>query len=114
MKRFIVSALCVSVFFLGLGTLIEKVGARFKSDEKALELIRAAKTAIGGDNSLAGIQSLRIKGTTSHTFKHDGTELTVRDHKDLVIDGKSQRWLEVRDSARHTGWLRSDQVTLIP
>jgi tetratricopeptide (TPR) repeat protein len=48
-----------------------------------------------------------------HQF-HDGTELTVRDHKDLVIDGKSQRWLEVRDSARHTGWLRSDQVTLIP
>jgi tetratricopeptide (TPR) repeat protein len=45
---------------------------------------------------------------------HDGTELTVRDSKDLVSDGQTQRWLEVRDSARHSGWLRSDQVTLIP
>jgi hypothetical protein len=74
MKRFLVSALCISVFFLGLGTLIEKVGARFKSDEKALDLIKAARTAIGGGDSIAGIQSLRIKGTTTNTFKIDGIE----------------------------------------
>lgn len=47
-----------------------------------------------------------------HQFR-DGTELTVRDRKDLIVDGQTQLWLEVRDAARHTGWLRSDQVTLI-
>jgi len=85
MKRFIVSALCVSVFFLGLGTLIEKVGARFKSDEKALDLIKAAKTAVGGDNAIAGIQSLRIKGTTTHTFKIDGTERTDNGETEIAM-----------------------------
>lgn len=85
MKRFIVSVLSVSVFFLGLGTLVEKVGAKFRSDEKALELIRAAKTAIGGDNAIAGIQSLRIKGTTTHTFKADGTERTVNGETEIAM-----------------------------
>ena len=85
MKRFIVSVLSVSVFFLGLGTLIEKVGARFKSDEKALELIRAARTAIGGDNAIAGIQSLRIKGTSTHTFKVDGTERSENGETEIAM-----------------------------
>jgi hypothetical protein len=74
MKRFVISALCVSVFFVGLGVLVEKVGARFRSDEKALELIKAARTAIGGDSSLAGIQSLRIKGNSVNTWRMQGTE----------------------------------------
>jgi hypothetical protein len=85
MKRFIVSALCVAVFFLGLGTLIEKVGARFKSDEKALDLIRAAKAAVGGDSAIAGIQSLRIKGTTTHTFRVDGTEKTESGETEIAM-----------------------------
>ena len=85
MKRFIVSALCVSVFFLGLGTLIEKVGAKFKSDERALELIRAAKTAIGGDNAIAGVQSLRIKGTTTNVFKIDGTERSENGETEIAL-----------------------------
>ena len=85
MKRFIVSVLSVSVFFLGLGALIEKVGARYKSDEKALELIRAAKAAIGGDSAIAGIQSLRIKGTTTHTFKADGIERTENGETEIAM-----------------------------
>ena len=52
MKSFIVSVLCVSVFFIGLGSLVDKVGATFKSDEKALELVRKARQAIGGDNAV--------------------------------------------------------------
>ena len=47
MKRFIVSILCVSVFFIGLGSLAEKAGARFKSDPRALEIIKQARQAIG-------------------------------------------------------------------
>ena len=49
MKKFAVSVLTISVFFVGLGSLAEKVGARFKSDEKALEIIGKARTAIGGE-----------------------------------------------------------------
>ena len=85
MKRFLISVLCVSVFFLGLGTLIEKVGARFKSDEKALALIKAARAAIGGDSAISGIQSLRIKGATTHTFKIDGTDRSETGETEIAL-----------------------------
>jgi hypothetical protein len=109
MKRFIVSVLSVSVFFLGLGTLIEKVGARFKSDEKALELIRAAKTAIGGDNAIAGIQSLRIKGTTTHAFKVDGTERTENGETEIAMQlpDKLSKMVKI---GRADGEMPGDQI----
>lgn len=69
MKKFIVSVLFVTVFSIGLGALVEKAGARFKSDEKALALIKQARAAIGGDQSIADVRSMIIKGNTSITFK---------------------------------------------
>ena len=74
MKKFILSVLCVSVFFVGLGALVEKTGAKFKSDEKALALIAKARLAIGGDGAIAGVQSIRIVGQTTRNIKIDGTE----------------------------------------
>ena len=53
MKRFIVSILCVTVFFIGLGGLVEKVAAGFKSDERALAIIKQARAAIGGEANIA-------------------------------------------------------------
>lgn len=74
MKRFFLSILCVSIFFLCLGALVEKTGARFKSDERALDLVRKARVALGGDAALASVQSLRIVGQTTRTVKIDGVE----------------------------------------
>ena len=74
MKRFIISILCVTVFCVGLGALVDKAGARFKSDERALALIKQARIAIGGEQSIADVRSMIIKGNTSITFKtKDGT-----------------------------------------
>ena len=58
MKRFIISVLSVTVFCVGLGALVEKVGAKFKSDEKALALIKQARIAIGGEQSIADVRSM--------------------------------------------------------
>ena len=85
MKKFIISALCVATFFLGLGAVVDKVTAKFKSDEKALALIKAARTAIGGDNAIAGVQSLRINGTSTHTFKIDGAERSENGETEIAI-----------------------------
>ena len=74
MKRFFVSVLFAAVFFVGLGALVENVGAKFRSDEKALALINAARTAIGGDSAVAAVQSLRVTGRATRTFKIDGAE----------------------------------------
>jgi len=47
-----------------------------------------------------------------HQFR-DGTELTVLDQKDLGAGDQKQVWLQVRDGANHSGWLKSDQVAVI-
>ncbi|HEX8369455.1 MAG TPA: hypothetical protein VF604_12995 [Pyrinomonadaceae bacterium] len=73
MKKFIVSILCAATFFIGLGGLIEGVGARFKSDERALELVRQARQAVGGEQSIAAVRSLTISGRVTKTFDFDGT-----------------------------------------
>lgn len=85
MKKFIISVLCAAVFFIGLGTLVEKAGARFKTDEKALELVRKARVAIGGDSAIASVKSLRIVGQTSRTFKVEGVDRTESGETEIAI-----------------------------
>ena len=85
MKRFIISILCVSVFFVGLGALVDKAGANFRSDEKALALVRQARVAIGGDSAIAGVQSLRIVGQTTRNIKIDGTERAETGETEIAL-----------------------------
>lgn len=73
MKKFIISVLCVAVFFTGLGSLVQNAGAKFKSDERALELVRLARTALGGEEAIANVKSLSIKGRQTMTFNINGT-----------------------------------------
>jgi hypothetical protein len=72
MKKFIISILCVAVFFTGLGSLVQNVGAKFKSDERALELVRRARIAIGGEESITNVKSLSINGKQTMTFNVGG------------------------------------------
>lgn len=73
MKKFIFTVLCTAVFFLGLGGLFEKASARFKSDEKALVLIRQARQAIGGDANLNNVRSFSATGKISKTLNLETT-----------------------------------------
>ena len=77
MKRFIITILSVAVFFVGLGSLVENVGARFKSDEKALDLVRKARVAIGGDAAINAVQSMRIVGKTTRSSQPDQAETEI-------------------------------------
>lgn len=78
MKKFIISVLCVAVFFIGLGNLVQETSARFKSDERALVLIRQAQTAIGGEAAIRNVTSLTMSGTVAKTFDADGAAKTVQ------------------------------------
>ncbi|HXG84344.1 MAG TPA: hypothetical protein VNI84_09975 [Pyrinomonadaceae bacterium] len=84
MKRFIISVLCVAVFFIGLGSLVEKTGARFKSDERALEIIKQARAAIGGEAAIKNVSGLTVTGRVAQTFNLDGTART--EQGDLEIN----------------------------
>jgi hypothetical protein len=68
--------LCVSVFFIGLGNLIERASASFKSDDKALELLSKARAAIGGDAAIGGVRSMTITGRATKTFEVEGAART--------------------------------------
>lgn len=98
MKRFILSVLCVSVFFVGLGALVDKAGARFRSDEKALELVRKARIAIGGDAAINNIQSLRIVGqsTRNSTVAGNATSETGETEIAMQFPDKLMRTMKFR------------------
>ncbi|MEO6334642.1 MAG: hypothetical protein ABIO91_06615 [Pyrinomonadaceae bacterium] len=85
MKRFIVSVLCVTVFCVGLGALVEKARASFKSDEKALGIIKQARLAIGGDQSIAQVRSMIIKGNTTLTVKIDGATRNEQGETEIAM-----------------------------
>ncbi|HMJ09354.1 MAG TPA: hypothetical protein VK468_10140, partial [Pyrinomonadaceae bacterium] len=54
--------------------LVDKAGAKFKSDEKALTLLRQARQAIGGDSAVDGVRSMSITGTTTRTVRTESGE----------------------------------------
>lgn len=85
MKRFFVSVLGVSLFFVCLGSVVDRVGARFKSDEKALDIIKKARTAIGGDAAIAEVRGLVIKGQTSKTISINGAESLEQGETEIVF-----------------------------
>jgi hypothetical protein len=97
MKRFIVSVLCVSVFFIGLGSLIENAGARFKSDEKALALIAEARQAIGGEVNIKNVRSMTITGNSTHTFEAEGVSRTEQGGLEINFEfpGKFNKSLRI-------------------
>ena len=40
----------------------------------------------------------------------DGAEVNVLDQKEVTAADKTQTWLQVRDLAGRTGWVKSDQI----
>lgn len=90
MKKFIISVLCVSVFFIGLGSLIQKAGARFKSDERSLALIKQAQIAIGGETAVRSVKSMSIVGNVTKTFNFDGTARTEQGELEINLQLPNQ------------------------
>jgi hypothetical protein len=85
MKKFFVYVSCVSLLFVGLGAMVDTVGAKFKSDAKALEIITKARQAIGGDAALAAVRSLIVKGQTTHTMKIDGVDKIEQGETEIAM-----------------------------
>jgi hypothetical protein len=105
MKKFIVMILTVTTFFVGLGGLIEGVGARFKSDEKALELIKRARAAVGGENAIAGVRSMTITGKATKTFEFDGAQRSEQGDLEINFElpNRMSRMLKIGDAEKAGG-----------
>jgi hypothetical protein len=85
MKKFALTVVGAAVFFTGLGAIVENAGAKGKSDERALELVRKARLAIGGDAAINGVQSMRIVGQTTRSIKLDGAERSEQGETEIAL-----------------------------
>lgn len=105
MKRFIVLVLCISVFFIGLGGLVDSVGAKFKSDDKALQLLALARQAVGGEANIKAVQSMSIAGRATKTFVFDGAERSEQGDWELnmQLPNKFSKMMKVRIEDTGTG-----------
>lgn len=103
--------LCVSTFFIGLGGLIESVSARFKSDERALEIMRLARQAIGGEDNIKAMQSLTITGKASKTFEFDDVARVERGEWELNLQlpNKLNKLLKI-ETENNVGSTNSQQT----
>ncbi|MGE3466310.1 MAG: hypothetical protein AB7J13_05200 [Pyrinomonadaceae bacterium] len=117
MKRFILSVLAVSVFFLGVGALVEQTGAKFKSDEKALDLVRKARLAIGGDPAIAAVQSMRIVGRTKQTINVNGVERVEEGTTEIAMQfpDKYSKILKmgIDNGTGNANWVTDKQVDVV-
>ena len=111
MKKFIFATLTVSMVFVGLGAMIEGVRAKFKSDEKALEIIRAARTAIGGDAKLREIRGLVITGKTTLSHKVAGVEKSSTNDTEIALQFPDKWMKTIKIGDANGSAMRSHSVT---
>lgn len=113
MKKFFVTILLVSTFFIGLGALVDRAGATIKSDAKALELIRLARAAIGGDANIENIRSLTITGNSTHFFDKDGLPQTEQGTLEINLQLPNQFNKMVRIGNPENDGLHKKRVEVI-
>lgn len=90
MKRFVVSTMVASLAFIGAGAVVDKVIGGSKSDEKALEIIAKARTAIGGDSAIGSVKSFVIKGQTSKTVNINGAERIEQGETEIAFESPNR------------------------
>ncbi|HQU93050.1 MAG TPA: hypothetical protein PLK77_12170 [Pyrinomonadaceae bacterium] len=90
MKRFVVSTMVASLAFIGAGAVVDKVIGGSKSDEKALEIIAKARTAIGGDSAISSVKSFVIKGQTSKTININGGEKIEQGETEIAFESPNR------------------------
>ena len=110
MKRFISTVFGVAIFFVGVGALVEKTGAKFKSDDRALELIQKARQAIGGDSAIRGIKSLRIVGQTTRNFRVKGLERSESGQTEIALQFPDKMMRSTNIGSGEQNGLRSKSV----
>ena len=115
MKKFFVMILLVSTFFIGLGSLVDRARANLKSDARALELIRQARTAIGGEENIKNVRSLTISGSSTHFFNREGSQQSEQGNLEINLQLPNQfnKMVKIGDSDKGAGTQIRKEVQVI-
>lgn len=68
-KKITILFLQISLVWMGVSVLVDSVSATKQNSERALELIRQARAAIGGERAVNNIQNLSMKGKSRRILK---------------------------------------------
>ena len=68
-KKMTILFVQLSLVWMGISVVMNTVSATKKDGERALELLRQARAAIGGDVAVKNVQSLSMKAKTHRVFK---------------------------------------------
>lgn len=115
MKRFFVMILLVTTFFIGLGSLVDRAGAKFKSDAKALELIKQARIAIGGDANINSVRSMTIAGNSTHFFDKEGVQQSEKGSLEINLQLPNQfsKMVRIGNPDGNDGDLQQKRIEVI-
>jgi hypothetical protein len=99
MKQFIIFVFVIAACCVGLGSLVDRVSAGHKSDERALAIIRDARQAIGGETAINGVRSMVIGGNVTRTIKVDGVEKSVQGETEIAMQlpDKLMKTIAIKD-----------------
>jgi hypothetical protein len=115
MKRFSIYILCTVLLTIGAGAIVERVGARFKSDAKAVEIIAKARQALGGEAALAEVRSIVIKGQTTQTINVDGQQRTEQGSTEIVMQlpDKLVKKVQIGNGPGPEGAMKTADVVIV-
>lgn len=68
-KKLTILFLQLSLVCMGVSILVDSVNATRKNGERAMELLRQARAAIGGENAVNNVQNLSLKGKSRRIVK---------------------------------------------
>lgn len=117
MRQFLSFVLCATVVFVGIGGIAERAGATFRSDDRALDLIKRARTAIGGDAAIDNVRTMKIKAKTTKTFEIDGIARTEPGEMEIEMElpGKFSKKLMIgkKDGENNAAVERKTDVIIV-
>lgn len=68
-KKLTILFLQLSLVLMGVSILVDTADATMKNGERAMELLRQARAAIGGDNAVKNVENLSLKGKSRRVLK---------------------------------------------
>lgn len=79
-KKLTILFLQISLVWMGVSVLVDSVNATKQNSERALDLIRQARAAIGGEGAVKNVQNLSMKGKSHRIVK-------VKNQSDRELNG---------------------------
>ncbi len=95
MKLFIVKCLVIAAILIGFGNFINDASAKLGFDEKALELIKKSRAAIGGNSAIDSVKSMTITGEINQLRTTNGEKKAGEMEINFILPDKFSKTVKI-------------------